>query len=107
VCTRKTEHKTLGANNGMGRFLDIDEKTLKKEVIFIAKICVELKLGTDGLHDTMDIEIGRWSYCYLINYVQIPFRCSIFKGYGHLKRAFHKKYEEDEGLKEEAIGEPK
>jgi hypothetical protein len=42
----------------LGRFLDIDEKTLKKEVTLVAKIYVELNLGGRIL-DAMDIEIRR------------------------------------------------
>jgi hypothetical protein len=75
--------KAIG--NHMGRFLDIDEKTLNKEITSIPKICVELNLS-DGLRDAMDIEIGRWIYQQLGNYVQNPFKSTICKEYGHLKR---------------------
>jgi len=51
------KERVFKAIGGMGRSLNIDEKTKWKESTIMAKIYVELNLG-DGLRDMMGI-IGR------------------------------------------------
>jgi hypothetical protein len=45
----------------MGVILGSDENIPRKEVTSIEKNCLELNLH-DDLLDSMDIEVGRWSY---------------------------------------------
>jgi hypothetical protein len=51
---------------------------------------VEMKFG-DGLPEGIDIKIGCCSYRQGLDYVKIPFRCTICHLYGHLCRGCPKK----------------
>jgi hypothetical protein len=41
----------------------------------------------NGLLEALQIKIDEWSFCQVLNYNQIPFKCHIFHENGH----FHQK----------------
>nr|QHR87125.1 hypothetical protein Q903MT_gene1134 [Picea sitchensis] len=53
-------------------------------------MCVQMDLSND-LPDGITIIVGDTNYYQLLYYVKIPFRCSGYKSYGHLKIACPRK----------------
>lgn len=69
--------------NSIGKFICLDERSCKIIVTTVARVCVEVYL-TEGLPDNIVIEAGKWCYNNILDYVNIPFRCSFCHSYGHL-----------------------
>ena len=59
-------------------------QTQDRKVISYARICVEVDLN-NLLPDSMEIFLGPSSWIQQLDYETLPFRCRIFREYGHLQ----------------------
>jgi hypothetical protein len=79
--------KLIGAS--LGRFLSVDQNSLDAPDRRMARIYVELDIQA-GLPDILEIDWRNQLISQRLDYMGIPFRCSLCRRTGHLRRDCHK-----------------
>jgi hypothetical protein len=78
--------KSLEAvGNSIGRFLNIDETTLRSPDKRMAKVLVEVDVHA-GLLEVLEIEWQGLLFVQHLDYLGLPFRCTICRQTGHLRK---------------------
>jgi len=72
-------------DNLLGRFLKVDEAGLKGTDKRMVKVIVEIDV-TAGLMDSLEVEWRGQVMVQRLDYLGIPFRCSLCRRTGHLRR---------------------
>ena len=75
----------------LGKYID---KVESKDQFSRAWICVEVDLEI-GLPEAIKLTVVDWSYIQELDYEQIPFKCTLCRGYSHFAWNCKKKYEEE------------
>jgi len=77
--------KTLEAiGTSLGKVLVVDFKALEAPIKRVARVLVELDIH-EGLQESIDIEWQGHTIRQNIDYLGIPFRCTLYKQTGHLQ----------------------
>jgi hypothetical protein len=71
--------------NSLGKFLMVDRVVLAASARKVGRVLVELDIH-QGLSETLDIEWRGKHYLQKLDYLGIPFRCSICRSTSHLRR---------------------
>jgi hypothetical protein len=75
----------MAIGNSLGRFISLDSKILTGPDKKMARILVELDIH-EGLLETLDID---WRGCIIrqkLDYLGIPFRCTLCRQTSHLRK---------------------
>jgi len=88
--------KSLEAiGNELGRFIKVDELSLKALDKCLGKVLVEIYIHT-SLLETLEIEWRGHTLSKRLDYLGVPFRCSSYCQTGHLRRDCLCSVEEEE-----------
>ena len=78
--------KSLEAiENTLGRFISVDKEAIATPTKMVAKVLVELDIH-EGLLESIDIEWRGHHTCQKLDYLGIPFRCTLCRQTGHLRK---------------------
>jgi hypothetical protein len=82
-------------DNALGRFICVEPQSLKSSNKKMAKVMVELDIH-DGLLETIDIEWRGHIIRQKLDYLGIPFRCTLCRKTGHLRAACTGLFDEEQ-----------
>jgi hypothetical protein len=94
------EKSLMAIGNSLGRFISVDPKTLVGPDKKLVRILVELDLH-EGLLETLDIDWRGHLTRQKLDYLDIPFRCSLCRQTGHLRKTCTGAHEDE--LSEESM----
>jgi hypothetical protein len=69
--------------NSLGTFVDFDVNYKSTESMTMRKILVELDLK-EWLLESIHIEVEKWKYTWILDYIQVSFQCARCHLYGHV-----------------------
>jgi hypothetical protein len=88
------EKALMAIGNSLGRFISIDSKTNTGRDKRLARILVEIDIH-EGLSETLDIDWRGHITRQKLDYLGIPFRCTLCRQTGHLRKTCTGIAEED------------
>jgi hypothetical protein len=88
------EKSLMAIGNTLGRFISLDSKLLTRPNKKMARLLVELDIH-EGLLETLDIEWRGRTTRQKIDYLGIPFRCTLCRQTGHLRKSCTDNIEEE------------
>jgi hypothetical protein len=71
--------------NSIGRFIKVDETTLRSPDKRMAKVLVEVDVHV-GLLEVLEIEWRGLLFVQRLDYLGLPFRCTVCRRTGHLRK---------------------
>jgi hypothetical protein len=91
--------------NSSGTFIAVDDLTLMENSRKMEKVLVAMEIHS-GLLEVLEIEWRGRSICQRLEYLGLPFRCTLCRSTGHMRRDCNGFLEEEEETKDYSFYQP-